>query len=610
MSSRNVHKDKQNEVLQTRTGVIVPATRLGVRDDGLEDPDEFFASAKDTSPTTDLVGKEKLSLEKKKPNGDMLDSKRPKRNVFSSVCDDNETFIPTQTSIRNLRRQLRLKWNESTTGTNELSSVSTASQLPALPISIIKKPVILQDQDHLSDLKRNFEGDFEEEIKISSVGGSTKNSLFDHDFNHSFVEEFIQGDTSNSQIQDEIQQQSISWSKELVSRDYLITDNVMSTMKGNSRTPVPVTNNQRARSRSGSSKTPSFEIYEDPDPLSFNQDFETDIVSPITMQDDDKENYPSSRERTPTTSTRNMTVAGTKENDDESKSTSSEHVDELKQSIKKPSMEDDIDSPQEAIGFQLSTPHSSVNKKRDSTSRKSSSTNTSKPRSSGTYRSNASTEEEDETLLVSVPKPRPINRKLPMQQRDCSKEKLKNDLYNVATKIRNEQGTPKRKNPKKRFNPYATVFQSQGIPLPRTFHVIPISDLPSVSSPADNIALRRSKRAKVKPLDFWKGECIEYGPNEFGDEYEGVTNMSVPIFVRKAETTPHKPRNCSMNGSKIKSKKMNSKGKTFTNDEVGIFDDKKLRKKYNYVDNEKAEIWNETTSECDVMSKYILFYLK
>ena len=47
----------------------------------------------------------------------------------------------------------------------------------------------------------------------------------------------------------------------------------------------------------------------------------------------------------------------------------------------------------------------------------------------------------------------------------------------------------------------------------------------------DTSKLRRSKRARMRPLEFWKGERVEWGPNDFPEDYDGVKNMSVPVGV-------------------------------------------------------------------------------
>lgn len=153
--------------------------------------------------------------------------------------------------------------------------------------------------------------------------------------------------------------------------------------------------------------------------------------------------------------------------------------------------------------------------------------------------------------------------------------------------------TKPRKNHHSNANRY---FESKGIPQQRDYTIIPVSDLKVCSSPdSTNQHLRRSKRARIKPLEFWKGEYVEYGPNDFGNEFDGVTNMSVPVCVHKADPTPYKPRNL----PKVKGKK--TKTKTVLEAavapsavvEVIPFDASIIKRKYNFADGGVAHLWDQ-----------------
>jgi centromere protein C len=134
--------------------------------------------------------------------------------------------------------------------------------------------------------------------------------------------------------------------------------------------------------------------------------------------------------------------------------------------------------------------------------------------------------------------------------------------------------------------------------------VTPIVELqPNKSNHENEKSLRRSARVRIQPLEFWKGDCVEYGPNDFGDGYEGVTNMSIPRYIRKADPTPYKQRKCRPNVAPKPFKQKNETTHLEGKSSAESFDDTRLRKKYDYIDGNAADIWNDTTAEFGEMSK-------
>jgi hypothetical protein len=172
--------------------------------------------------------------------------------------------------------------------------------------------------------------------------------------------------------------------------------------------------------------------------------------------------------------------------------------------------------------------------------------------------------------------------------------------------------TIKVKKKKQNNNPYSTVFESHGIPQQRTFTSTAVSDLKqpmSTPSKGEN-NLRRSSRVRIQPLEFWRGEYLEYGPNDFGDEYDGVTNMSVPLFIHRANPTPYKQRKPGPRVVTNTKKKNGSNGVSSSpggqSADSGLvpFDASHLAKKFQFADNGVAHLWDQVASTSKDTSKY------
>ena len=158
---------------------------------------------------------------------------------------------------------------------------------------------------------------------------------------------------------------------------------------------------------------------------------------------------------------------------------------------------------------------------------------------------------------------------------------------------------------KKRPNPYATTFESKGQPLPQTFTEVPMSNFKQTSP--DDRTLRRSKRARTQPLEFWRNEKYEWGANDFEQDdehaFEGVTNMPVPIKIVHADPTPYKKRKIS--SSVPKKKKGGKKGdNAVAMDDVEPFDAGKLRSPVN--EGRMAQVWDERYHDTRRISTYRL----
>ena len=161
---------------------------------------------------------------------------------------------------------------------------------------------------------------------------------------------------------------------------------------------------------------------------------------------------------------------------------------------------------------------------------------------------------------------------------------------------------------------------SKGIPAgPREYEAIPVTDYKAHYAPGEEpqtpggSALRRSRRAKFKPLQFWKNEKLIYeAQNEEGLLGEAMGDMPVVAGVMHALPTPYKepkrrePTKQSSSSSNKDGKKKNKdkrkRGDDDDSDEEDAsraasmepFDDKSLRKKYRIRNGESGTVWSET----------------
>lgn len=174
---------------------------------------------------------------------------------------------------------------------------------------------------------------------------------------------------------------------------------------------------------------------------------------------------------------------------------------------------------------------------------------------------------------------------------------------------------------------------AKGIPAgPREYEAIPVTDYKSNYPPGEEpqtpggSALRRSRRARFKPLQFWKNEKLIYeAQNEEGWLGEAMGDMPVVAGVMHALPTPYKEvkrRERETTKPDKKSKKKKDKRKRGEEDSgeddddnedassssaaLEPFDDKALRKKYRIRNGESGTVWSETlesTTDTKIVSR-------
>ena len=147
---------------------------------------------------------------------------------------------------------------------------------------------------------------------------------------------------------------------------------------------------------------------------------------------------------------------------------------------------------------------------------------------------------------------------------------------------------------------------SRGIPAGnRDYEAVPISEYKD--DVGEDPSLRRSRRAKFAPLQFWKNEKLVYeAQNEEGILGKAMGDMPVVAFVQKAQPTPYK--DVKRTAPEKKKKKKDGKRKSgkgggdsdegSDGDDTSVsrkqFDDKALRKKYRVNNGESGKVWSET----------------
>eukprot|EP00429_Kryptoperidinium_foliaceum_P006813 CAMPEP_0176023374 /NCGR_PEP_ID=MMETSP0120_2-20121206/11402_1 /TAXON_ID=160619 /ORGANISM="Kryptoperidinium foliaceum, Strain CCMP 1326" /LENGTH=602 /DNA_ID=CAMNT_0017356537 /DNA_START=84 /DNA_END=1892 /DNA_ORIENTATION=+ len=169
-----------------------------------------------------------------------------------------------------------------------------------------------------------------------------------------------------------------------------------------------------------------------------------------------------------------------------------------------------------------------------------------------------------------------------------------------------EEQTPARKPRKKRAK--RGPFSPKGIPAGNHgFYKIPIVE----ASPDDAGGLRRSKRMRTKPLEFWRNEYVEYQPAS-PSFVEECGDIPVPANLVYAEETPYRKRKESKKPkATTKSKKAKAKaGKRKKYDDIyddddddddETFDATELKKEYKNTlkDGELANIWDAGLADID-----------
>jgi centromere protein C len=156
-------------------------------------------------------------------------------------------------------------------------------------------------------------------------------------------------------------------------------------------------------------------------------------------------------------------------------------------------------------------------------------------------------------------------------------KRKKKDTSSVAAKSTRSKASKSTAKPTKtkRTKKKVTITTSPtGYPAGnREYKLVPVSDFKD--SPQEQ-GVRRSRRARVKPLAFWKNERPVYEPNhEDGVLGEAMGQMSVVAGYMSAQPTPYKKRKVA---ETAKSKNGNKRAKTGATLEDEEFDSRKLRK--------------------------------
>lgn len=166
----------------------------------------------------------------------------------------------------------------------------------------------------------------------------------------------------------------------------------------------------------------------------------------------------------------------------------------------------------------------------------------------------------------------------------------------------------KRSKKNKKKNNRRVVFSPKGIPTGnREYETVPIGAL--IEGSPDDDGPRRSRRAKFKPLQFWRGEKLQYGAHEERG-YIGKAFGDMPIVtgVQKALPTPYKKR------KQVTKKSAPTKGSRKKNSDDDSAEDeeynsRKLRRKYKYNDGEEALLWHDILEENNDQSKICVLYV-
>jgi centromere protein C len=196
--------------------------------------------------------------------------------------------------------------------------------------------------------------------------------------------------------------------------------------------------------------------------------------------------------------------------------------------------------------------------------------------------------------------------KTTLERRKAQNKKRKSES-DTETEASDNRKTPKPKKGKKRTNTKRRVgFSPQGIPISnRDYRVIPIGAFVE-DSPEEEGGPRRSKRARVKPLEYWRGEKMQFGAhNEEGDLGEVFGNMPVVKEIQKANPTPYKKKQQPTNGHGGNKKNTSTGSFSKSNAQEEAFDSRKLRRKYKYMNGEDAYLWDDSNEDTGDQSKCI-----
>ncbi|KAL7452990.1 hypothetical protein ACHAWC_004696 [Mediolabrus comicus] len=206
----------------------------------------------------------------------------------------------------------------------------------------------------------------------------------------------------------------------------------------------------------------------------------------------------------------------------------------------------------------------------------------------------------------------------PKKQRGRPKKEKKDDNAPPVTPtsvLRTKKSKKSKKNAPKVVK-WSTPNGHEGVPAGnREYETVPVSDYkdspsadPTSRTPGGS-SLRRSRRARFEPIQWWKNERLVYGPqNEEGELGEAMGDMPVVTGVNKALPTPYKEVKRERKAPVATAGEGKRGGKRKGGgDDVAVmrvedmpqFDDKAFRKKYKktFNDGETGSVWSETFEE-------------
>lgn len=219
-------------------------------------------------------------------------------------------------------------------------------------------------------------------------------------------------------------------------------------------------------------------------------------------------------------------------------------------------------------------------------------------------------EQEQQAKEQGIKKKKAANKK--KKEKKSSKKRSAQQVDDDETSQDVESEKPAKKSRKtkaKQQQPRQNIFSPKGIQSgPLQFRAIPVTD--EKEPPTEEGNLRRSKRTRVKPLAWWKGERAEYGPNSFPEEIaqQGLVDMSEVKCYLVAEPTPYKPRKqrapVTRKDTTGSSTKKKGKSAALRHEEEADeeFDTSKLRKTRTFLESDTAYLWDDNWEQADDMS--------
>ena len=149
------------------------------------------------------------------------------------------------------------------------------------------------------------------------------------------------------------------------------------------------------------------------------------------------------------------------------------------------------------------------------------------------------------------------------------------------------------------------TYSPKGIPIGhREYETVPIGQY-RVSPSPDSNGLRRSRRARCKPLEFWRNERPIFGVHEeTGVLGDAMGAMPVVANIVNAKGTPYKKRKNAGRGRKLGGATREAKMANMDLESQKPLDTAEIRKKRVFLDGGEAEIWDENIEEAVDKGKY------